>query len=96
MAAGILKRLADMDENREKNLAAKSKLKLTVAPAQPVIEEPLSIANPLASVKKLAPTFWIRKSDGEDVWFVNISTGESQWTLPEGGVLDKTSDSSTR
>jgi hypothetical protein len=33
------------------------------------------------------PGVWDRYDDGEDVWFVNSTTQETVWELPEGAVL---------
>ena len=95
VAAGVLKRLADLEEDRRKSAAARSQLKLTAAPAPAVGEGPLhATANPLhaphggaGAPPAAAPrTQGVRHTDGEgDVWYVEVGGAEAVWELPEHG-----------
>jgi len=100
VAAGILKRLADLEESREKSLAARRTLKLTALPTTASAEvslapNPLYTAGALHDEQNQSPAvgdspphvYWERNTDGTDVWFTNIETGRAEWDLPEGAVL---------
>ena len=91
VAAGVLKRLADLEEDRRKSAAARSQLKLTAAPVAAVEEAPLrATANPLhappaAGAAEEARTQWVRYCDGADTWYVEVGGADAVWELPEHG-----------
>jgi hypothetical protein len=89
IAAGVLKRLADLEEHRVKSEAAKSKLKLTSVPAAAAAgEAPLpAVVNPL--LYNVKATEWVQRGpDAEgDVWFQRLGGEETCWELPINGVL---------
>lgn len=76
--------------------ASPSALKAHVEP--PAREEDFATTlNPLhagnAATKKRAgntlptgPQRWRRQFDGEDVWFVDVDSGRTEWEIPVGGV----------
>ncbi len=93
VAAGVLKRLADLDEDRRKSAAAITQLKLTAAPACASGEAPLpATANPLHAAPAPERTQWARHTDGVDVWFSQVGGTEVVWDLPEHGDVVETAD----
>ncbi len=95
VAAGVLKRLSDLEEHRVKSAAEKSKLKLVSVPAAVRVgggavgeEAPLPAeVNPLFHPARA--TEWVQCGpDAEGhVWFQRVGGEETCWTLPEGAVL---------
>jgi hypothetical protein len=89
VAAGVLKRLADLEEHHVKSEAAKRKLASSAPRAAAAEEAPLpAVTNPLFHTLQ-ATSEWEQCGPDEDgdVWYVRVGTEETCWDLPEGGVL---------
>jgi len=50
------------------------------APVAVVMAAPVVYAQP--ATEATLPEGWVRETDGEDVWYVHVPTGQSSWVVP--------------